>query len=70
MDSKIEPIVLDSLNYAIWATDMEMSLKIKGLWHYMRVSILDLSDDQEKFVIDKNKNEFVGIITTYISREI
>ena len=46
---------------------MEMLLKIKGLWKYMKVMILDPSDDQEKFVINGNKDEVVGVITTYIS---
>ena len=36
----------------------------------MKVSIPDLSDDQVKFIIDRKKNEVVGVITTYISYEI
>ena len=36
----------------------------------MKVSILDPTDSQETFVIDGKKDEVVGVITTYISREI
>jgi hypothetical protein len=45
MDSKIEPVVLDGFNYVVWETDMEMLLKSKGIWKYMKVSIPDPSDD-------------------------
>ena len=32
MDSKIEPTILDWLNYVVWVTDMEMFLRSKGIW--------------------------------------
>ena len=35
--------------------------------HHMKNIILDLSDDQERFVIDGKKDDVVGVITTYIS---
>ena len=31
MDSKIDLVVLDGINYAIWVIDMETFLKRKGL---------------------------------------
>ena len=70
MDSKIKQVILDSLNYVLWATDMETLLKGKDLWQYMKVSIPDSSNDQAKFVIDRKKDEVAGVITTYISREM
>lgn len=70
MDSKIEPVVVDSLNYVVWETNMETLLKSKGLWQYTKVCILDPSDAQVKVIMDKKKDEVVGVITTYISREI
>ena len=65
MASKIEPILLDGLNYVVWETNMEMLLKGKDLLKYTNVCILDVSDDQVKFVIDKSQNKVVGVITTY-----
>jgi hypothetical protein len=70
MASKIEPIVLDGLNYVVWEIDMEMLLKSKGLSKYMKVAILDSSDVATKFAINKKKDEVAGFITTYISCEI
>lgn len=70
MASKIEPTVLNGLNYAIWQTDMEMLLKSKGLWQYTKAVILDLSDASAKFIVDGKKDEPIRVITTYISREI
>lgn len=70
MDSKIEPIILDGLNYAIWETNMEMLLKSKGLWQYMKVVIPNLFDAGAKFVVDRKKDEVVGVIMTYISYKI
>jgi hypothetical protein len=32
MDSKIDPFILDGVNYSIWETDMEALLKSKFLW--------------------------------------
>ena len=68
--SKIEPTILDGLNYVIWETNMETLLNNKDLWQYMKVSIPYLLDAQEKFVVDEKKDEVVWIITTYISCEI
>ena len=45
MASKIEPILLDGLNYVVWETNMEMLLKGKDLLKYTNVCILDVSDD-------------------------
>ena len=70
MTCKIEPIVLNGHNYAIWAPDMETLLKIKGVWKYTKATIPDLLNDWAKFLIDEKKNEVVGIIMTYISRDI
>ena len=70
MASKIEPTILDGLSYAVWATDMETSLKSKGLWQYKKAAILDQSNALAKFVINRKKDEVVGVITTYISQEI
>ena len=67
MDSNIEHTDLDGLKYAVWLTDMEMLRKSKGLWKYTKILILDMSDAQEKFVVDRKKGEAVGVITTYIS---
>jgi hypothetical protein len=49
---------------------MDTLLKSNALWQYTKVSILDPSDAQEKFVVDEKKDEVVGVITTYISHEI
>jgi hypothetical protein len=70
MISKIKPIVLDGLNYAILETDMETLMKSKGFLQYTKVSIIDLSNNQVKFIINGYKDEALGVITTYISREI
>jgi hypothetical protein len=70
MASKIDLVVLNGLNYVIWAPNMETLLKSKGLWQYTKVVILDLKDDQVKFVVDGKKDEAIGVITTYISQEI
>jgi hypothetical protein len=53
-----------------WAPDMETLLKSKGLWKYMKIVILDTTYDQAKIVFDGKKDDVVGVITTYISREI
>lgn len=70
MDSKVKLVVLDGLNYIVGATNMVALLKSKGLFQYTKVYILDLSNDQEKFFIDINKYEAIGVITTYISQDI
>jgi hypothetical protein len=70
MALKIDHVVLNGSNYAVWAPDMETLLKRKGLWQYMKVVIPDPTDDQVKFVVDGKKDEAVGVIMTYISWEI
>lgn len=70
MDSKIDPFILDGVNYSIWETDMEALLKSKFLWQYMKNAILDLSNYQVKFFIDGKKDEVIRIITSYICQEI
>jgi hypothetical protein len=49
---------------------MESLLKIKGLWKYMKILIPDSTANQKKFVVDKKKDEDMGVITTYILQEI
>lgn len=70
MASKIDSIVMNGSNYGVWAPNMETLLKRKGLWQYMKVLIANPINDQEKFVVDGKKDEAVGVIMTYISREI
>jgi hypothetical protein len=70
MSSKFDPIVLNGSNYAVWAPNMETLLKSKGLWKYTKVMIPDPTYDQKKFVVDGKKDEVVGVIMTYILREI
>jgi hypothetical protein len=71
MASKIDPIVLNGSNYAVWAPDMETLLKSKGL-----VAVYQGCDSRsnrcfrKKFVVDGKKDEVVGVIMTYISWEI
>jgi len=61
---------MNGSNYVIWAPDMETLLKTKGLWKYMNTAIPDSIDDCMKFVVDRKKDEVVGVIMTYISWEI
>lgn len=70
MESKIESVILDGLNYVVFVTNMETLLKSNLLWYYKEVFILYLSGDQEKIIIDKKKDEDVEVITTYITQEI
>lgn len=49
---------------------METLLKIKVLQEYTKDAIVDPKDGQLKYTIDKKKYEDVGVITTYIFREI
>ena len=49
---------------------MEALLKNKTLWQFTKTMISYLKDDQQKFVINGKKDEVVGLISTYISREI
>ena len=55
MASKIDLVILDGLNYVIWEPNMETLLKIKGLWKYMKIAILDPMDDQVKFITNGKK---------------
>ena len=70
MASNKEHVIMNGHNYATCVPDMETLLKIKGLWKYNNVAISYLTNDQAKFFIDKNKDEAIGVIMTYISREI
>ena len=70
MASKIEFVVLNSLNDFVWENDMETLLKSKGIWKCIKVSILDSTDGQETFFIDGQKDEAIGVIITYISWDI
>ena len=49
---------------------MEILFKRKGLWKFMNISIVNLADFDSKFVININKDGAMGVITTYISRDI
>jgi hypothetical protein len=70
MFSKVEPVILNGHNYGIWAQDMGTLLKSKVLSRFIETTILDLKDDQQKCIIDGKKDDTIGVITTYISREI
>jgi hypothetical protein len=70
MDLKIDPVVLNGSNYAVWEPYMETLLKRKGLCQYVKVGILDPTDDHAKFIVDGKNDEALGVITTYILREI
>jgi hypothetical protein len=70
MASNIDTIVLNGSNYAVWEVDMETLLKSKRLWQYMKTVIPDPMEEQAIFVVDGKKDEYVGVITTYISWEI
>jgi hypothetical protein len=49
---------------------MENLLESKGPWKYTKTLILYPTYDWDKFVIDGKKDEDVGVIMTYIPREI
>ena len=49
---------------------METLLKREGLWKFTKTYNSDPTDDDANFSIDINKDEVVGVITTYISRKI
>jgi hypothetical protein len=70
MASKIDPIFMNGSNYEVWAPYMETMLKSKGMWQYTKVTIPDPTNASTKFSIDGNKDEAIGVITTYISQEI
>jgi hypothetical protein len=70
MASNIDHIVLNESNYVVWEPNMETLLKRKGLWQYTKVAISEPTDDHANFVVDGKKDEVVGVIMTYISREI
>ena len=62
MASKIDHVILDGLNYAIWEPDMETMMKSKAIQQYTKTVIPNPSDDQAKFIIDGNKDETVGLL--------
>jgi hypothetical protein len=64
MASNIDLIVLNGSTYAIWALDMETLLKSKELFQYTKVEIIDPRDTQTNFVLDRKKDEVVGVIMT------
>jgi hypothetical protein len=70
MDLKIDPIILKRSNYAEWEPYMETILKCKGLWKYMKIVIPDPTYDHANFYFNGKKDEVVGVMKTYISREI
>ena len=70
MAPNIESIVLDGLNYVVWWIYMETLLKSKGLQKYTKDTIPNSSNASAKFIVDKNKDEAIGVITTYISQYI
>ena len=70
MDSKIDLSILDGLNYVSWVTSMETLLKSKGISQYTKAMIPNPSNDLSMSVVDGKKDEDVGLITTYISKEI
>ena len=70
MISKIESIILNGHNYAVWDPYMETLPKIKGVQKYTKYVIPYHVDDQDKFIIDRKKDEANGVIMAYISREI
>jgi hypothetical protein len=45
MDLKIDYVVLNGSNYAVWEPDMENLLKNKGPWKHIKVAIPDATDD-------------------------
>lgn len=49
---------------------METLLKSKGIQQYTKIVIPDPANAATKFAVDRKKDEVVGGITTYISREI
>jgi hypothetical protein len=70
MDLNIYPTILNRSNYAIWTPDMETLWKIKVLWQYTKVVIPDPTDASKNVAMDGKKDEVVGVIMTYILREI
>jgi hypothetical protein len=70
MPSNIDIVVLNISNYVSWAPNMGTLLNRKGSSKYMKISILDPTYYQEKFIVYGKKDEAVGVIMTYISREI
>ena len=70
MTSKIKPIVLNGHNFAIKDTYMETLLKSKGIWNFINISIADSNDAEDNFSINRKNVEVMGIIMTYILRDI
>jgi hypothetical protein len=59
MSSKQGLVVLNGHNYGVWAQDKETLLKSITLWHFTWIVVLDMKDDQHKFIIDEKKDEHV-----------
>jgi hypothetical protein len=70
MASKIDPVILNESNYAIWVPDMETLLKSKIPWKYTITMIPYPTHNQENYIVDGKKDEVVGVIMTYILWEI
>jgi hypothetical protein len=60
MDSKIDPIIMNGSNYAVWAPDMENMFKSKGPWKYTKVVILDPTDSNVFISVDLNSHIWSG----------
>jgi hypothetical protein len=60
MDLKIDPIVLNGSNYAVWEPDMETLLKSKGLWKYTKIVIPDPTDDQKSLLLMERRMRLWG----------
>jgi hypothetical protein len=67
MDSNIDLVVLNGSNYVVWEPYMETLLKSKELWKYTKIVILDPTNDQEKFVVEGNKDEGVDALIIWPS---
>lgn len=66
-----EPLVLNGHNYGMLARDIETLLKSKApLWQFIKTTVINPKDEHSKFIINGNKDEAVGVMMTYISREI
>ena len=61
---------LNHHNYGVLEQDMETFIKSKGLWQSIKIAVLDPNDRHQNLVTNKMKDEAVGVIVIYISREI
>jgi protein associated with RNAse G/E len=67
---KIDLVVWNKSNSAVWKPNMETLLKSKGMCYYMKIVSPDPLEDEAKFIVDGKMDETVGVIMTYISWEI